>query len=59
MKNSTNKLTISKDVILKAEKKARRDVEIASGNFNAHVKHKVFKSKKSYTRKHKHQKSIS
>jgi hypothetical protein len=58
MKNSTNKLTISKEVILKAEKKARRDAEIATGNFNAHVKHKVFKSKKAYTRKDKHQKSF-
>ncbi len=56
MKNS--KVTISKEVILKAEKKARRDAEIATGNFNAFVGHKIFKSKKAYTRKDKHKTSL-
>ena len=51
MKNS--KLFISKEVILKAEKKARRDFEISEGIFNSFVGSRVFKSKKIYSRKDK------
>ncbi len=52
------KISISKEVILKLGKAARRNAEIETGNFNALVGHKVFTSKKSYTRKDKHRKSI-
>jgi len=49
--------TISRDQILKMEARARREADIENNlNFN---RHRVHKSKKTYTRKNKHKLSWS
>jgi hypothetical protein len=50
-----NRFTISKELIMKMERKASREIEISLGFVPTH---KVHKSKKTYTRKDKHKNKI-
>lgn len=52
------KTKITKEDLMNIEKSARRKTMIEAGVYNIH-KNKSFKSKKEYTRKDKHRKSLS
>lgn len=51
MKKKRKKYSITREDILRADRKGRREAELENGN---RFRPSVHKSKKSYSRKHKH-----